>query len=146
MPQLREFRVADHIDSIRELLAMNWAETGFDFELKPNVALYQEMQDRGLLVVIGAFDGDTIVGYSTAVVSPHAFNPEVLTAATDALFVHPDYRKGLTAARLVYATEEESKRRGAQFIVWHTRAGTSFAKMLEKRGYEPADVCVVRRL
>lgn len=66
--ELRLVNPADWIDAIRALLADNWAETGFDFELAPDVARYGALHDAGALFALAALDGDEVVGYCTAVV------------------------------------------------------------------------------
>ncbi len=144
--ELRLVNPADWIDAIRSLLADNWAETGFDFELAPDVARYGALHDAGALFALAALDGDEVVGYCTAVVGAHLFNPAVLVASHDALFVARKWRGGTVAARLIAAAEAEAKRRGASRFCWHTRAGTGMAAMLERRGYRPADVVVFKEI
>lgn len=135
---------AEHMSAIKELMADNWAETGFDFEFNPSVEMYQRAVDLGLMFALAAFDGDRIVGYCTMMVAPHMHNPAVIAASNDALFVAKPYR-GMTSARLIWAAEDEAKRRGATRVMWHTRAGTGLAEMLKRRGYSPADVVVERK-
>lgn len=129
-----------------DLLGQNWGETGFDFTLQPDLSLYERMADAGLLIALGAFEGDALVGYSTAFCSPHHFNPDIVFCHSDALFVLPEHRAGGAGARLIVATETAAKARGAHRICWHTRAGTSLAAVLERRGYRPADIIVTRSL
>jgi GNAT superfamily N-acetyltransferase len=137
---------ADHIPSIAELARENWLETGFDFEINPSVEIYQAAVDAGILFALGVFDGDEVVGYCSMMIAPHAHNPAIIMASSDTLFVRKDYRRGTIPARLIKAAEDEAKRRGASRVNWHTRAGTSLAAMLERRGYKPADVIVTKEL
>lgn len=139
-------RIADYADCVRELFAANWAETGFDFELAPDIGQYQALQDAGALFALAAWRGADIVGYSSAFVQPHLFNPAVVCCASDALFVHPALRAGTLGARLMMSTEAEARRRGASRMLWHTRAGTPLAKTLLRRGYQPADVIVMKEI
>lgn len=144
-----EYRVvnpAEWLERARQLIAGNWAETGFDFPLKPDVWRYGQLYAAGALFSIAATDGDDLAGYCTVVVSSHLFNPDVIVAANDGLYVSPSWRGGTVPARLIAAAEGEAKRRGAGRFCWHTRAGTSLAVMLERRGYEPADVVVMKEL
>lgn len=135
----------DHWPTIIELMQANWYETGFEFDFNPSQEMYQKAVDAGVMFSLAAFDGDTIVGYCTMLVTPHMHNPGVVFAANDALFVSKEYR-GITGARLIKAAEDEAKRRGARYVSWHTRAGTQLAAVLERRGYIPADVVVMREL
>lgn len=146
MQRIQEIDVADHLDSLMGLFRMNWEETGFDFDMKPNHQLIRALQADGCMFVLAAFDGDTIIGYSSATVGPNIYSTDVFCCANDALFVHPNHRKTSAGARLILATEQAGADRGANHMLWHTRAGTSLAAVLEKRGYVPADTVVMKRI
>lgn len=146
MLTIREIVAADHIDSVQDMLAANWSETGFDFELRPAVDLIAQLQDMGLLFVLGAFVGTRMVGYSSAMVAPHTYNPDVICCNSDALFVLPGWRNTSVGARLIAETEKVASARGATRMLWHTRAGTPLAAAMKKRGYLPADEIVMKRI
>lgn len=137
---------ADYIPQIGDLLAANWAETGFDFPFAPNVETYHELWDMGLMFAVAACAEGQIIGYCTVVVVPHQHNPAVMVASNDALFVAPEYRHGLTAPRIIKAAEDEAKARGAHRFTWHCRAGTPLADTLVRHGYTPVDVVVMKGL
>ena len=144
-----EYRIvnpADWIERAMPLLRQNWAETGFDFEFAPDVSAYQRLFDAGVVFGVGALDGQDVAGYCTVTVVRHPHNPAVVVASNDALFVKPEWRGGAVALRLIQAAESEAVRRGAMRFTWHTRAGTSLAAVLERRGYKPADVVVMKEL
>ena len=134
----------EYMHKIVALMRDNWDETGFDFEFNPSADAYQKVVDCNAMFVIAAFDGDDVIGYCTMIISPHLHNPDVIVASNDALFVAKPYRNGMTSGRLIKAAEDEAKRRGASKVLWHTRAGTSFAAMLERRGYQPSDIVVMK--
>jgi GNAT superfamily N-acetyltransferase len=134
----------EYMHKIVSLMRDNWDETGFDFEFNPSADAYQKVVDCNAMFVIAAFDGDDVIGYCTMIISPHLHNPDVIVASNDALFVAKPYRNGMTSGRLIKAAEDEAKRRGASKVLWHTRAGTSFAAMLERRGYQPSDIVVMK--
>jgi len=136
----------DYMHKVVELMRDNWHETGFDFEFDPSAEQYQRVVDFNAMFAIAAFDDEQIVGYCTMVITPHLHNPAVIVASNDALFVAKPYRNGMTSGRLIRAAEEEAKRRGANKVLWHTRAGTGLAAMLERRGYQPADIVVMKGL
>ncbi len=144
-----EYRIvnpAEWIGRVGELLADNWAETGFDFPFAPDVAAYQRLHEAGVAFAVGAFAGGDVVGYCTVVVVPHPHNPSVLVASNDALFVAPAHRGGTVAARLIQAAEREAKARGALRFTWHCRAGTGLAAMLSRHGYRPVDEVVMKEI
>lgn len=146
MLAIREIKAAEYIGKVQHLLAENWAETGFDFDLRPDVEMMRRLQDADLLFVLGAFDGDDLVGYSSALISPHTYNPAVVCCHSDALFVLRAWRKTSAGARLIAETERVAGEKGASRMLWHTRAGTSLAAALERRGYAPADVIVMKEI
>ncbi|SDC69463.1 Acetyltransferase (GNAT) family protein [Massilia sp. PDC64] len=143
---IREIQAAEHIGKVQHLLAENWAETGFDFDLRPDIEMMRRLQDAGLMFVLAAFDGDEMVGYSSALISPHTYNPAIVCCNSDALFVHRAWRKTSAGARLIAETERVAAEKGASRMLWHTRAGTPLAASLERRGYTPADVIVMKEI
>jgi len=143
---IREIQAAEYIGKIQPLLAENWAETGFDFDLRPDGSMMQRLQDADLLFVLGAFDDDVLVGYSSALISPHTYNPSIICCNSDALFVRRAWRPRGVGARLILETERVAAEKGASRMLWHTRAGTPLAAALERRGYQPADVIVMKEI
>lgn len=144
---IREVRITDYFEQAIPLMRENWSETGFNFELNPDIGRYQQLQDAGLVFALAAFDGDELVGYSSAAVVPHPFNPSILYCATDALFVAKSHRKGSIPGRLITETERIAKQRGAHLIAWHTRTGTPLAAIFtDRNGYQPGDSVVFKEL
>lgn len=146
MLTIREVRIADHIEEIEAMIQANWAETGFDFDLRLNHTMLVQLQELGAMFAVAAFDGDRLVGYSTAMIGAHTFNPEIICCNSDALYVLPEWRKSSAGARLIVATEHAARARGAVRMLWHTRAGTPLAAAMKKRGYVPADEIVMKRI
>lgn len=145
--ELRQVQVADYIPQIADLLHAHWTEMRLDFPLDVSVEMYREMQDAGVLFGVFAFEGDRPIGYSTATITPHPFNPAVIFCSSDAIFVAPEYRNGTTGYRLIVETERIGKERGARFMSWHPLAGTPLADVLdESRGYKLGDVCKIKEL
>lgn len=139
MIEVREGSLADNIDSIDDLLSENWAETGFDFPLKLDKERYKQFEALGILVVIGVFDGDKVVGYSLASVLPHPFNPDVVFCNSDVMFLTKEYRTSSTGTKLINETKRVAKARGATKLFWHARGNTKFSRMLRNRGHHLAD-------
>lgn len=102
---IREIQAADYIPKVQDLLAENWAEKGFDFDLRPDVEMVRRLQGAGLMFVLVAFEGDQLIGYSSAMVAPHTCNPAVICCNSGALFVRQAWRKTSIGARLIAQTE-----------------------------------------
>lgn len=145
MARIELVNPAEYMPAVVQLMRDNWAETGFDFEFNPSIEAYQRLYDAGLMFALAAFDGDEVIGYCAMTVMGHLHNPDVTFASNDALYVRPDHR-GITSVRLIQAAEAEAKQRGASRFLWHTRAGTPMAAMLERRGYKPVDITVMKEL
>lgn len=146
MPTITLCNPAEQIERLRTLLVQNWAETGFDFDFDPDIETYRLLYMSGMAFGVLAEQNGTPVGYCSVMVSRHPHNPDILFGSNDALFVIPEHRHGSTAARLIHAAEQEAKRRGASRFTWHCRAGTPLAGVLERHGYQPADVVVMKGL
>lgn len=143
---VREVAIAEHWDAALPLMAANWRETGFGFDFRPARQMYEDAQARGVLLALGAFHDDELVGYCTAVTAQHPFNPEVIVCSTDALYVIPAHRKGTLPGRLIFEMERIARRCGARFVLWHTRAGTPLAAVMDRHGYTDADVVKIKEL
>ena len=141
---IREVNITEYFDQALPLMRLNWEETGFNFEFNPNKAFYESAQANGFLFALGAFSGEKLVGYITALVIPHQFNPAVRYCATDSLYVSKEHREGTLAGRLILETEKLAKEKGAQFIAWHTRAGTPLAETMRRRGYTAMDAIAIK--
>jgi len=119
------------------LMREHWQETESWIEGEgpvPAVEIYHAMESTGVLIVLGAFDGDTIVGYVTATVSPHP-HYSFLVAQHDLLYLDPAYRRGRTGLRLMLEIEIIAKARGARWMGWTAKPGSQFDALLSRRGY-----------
>lgn len=145
---IREINIDEHWERALPLMHAHWSEAGFDwaFSFDPSRNRYKAMQDAGICFALGAFVDEQLVGYCSAVLSGHAFNPALLMCISDAIYLLPMYRGSFLAGRLILATEHAAKTRGATVIAWHTRSGTHQAAMLESHGYLGADAIVMKGL
>lgn len=142
---IREANVLDVLGHIGELLSMHWHEIGNDFELVPNVRLYAEAHRSGAMICLVAEDEGKIVGYTTGILSPHLYNPEIRVCACDAVYVRPE-KRGFWSGKLVLEMERVAKERGATHVLWMTNASTKLHAIFERHGYAPADISMMKRL
>lgn len=135
MTRIAEFDPREWYDQIEDLGQLHKAEVEADVTPLPvviNRGIYNALYDAGLLVCVGAFDGDAIVGYAIGTISPNT-HYNTITAQHDVFFVHRDYRLPRVALRLVEALEDACRERGATLFCWHAPIGGSFEKMVGKR-------------
>ena len=146
MPTITLCNPAEQIARLRPLLVENWAETGFGFPFDPSAEAYGLLYEAGVVFGVLAEEAGEPVGYCSVTVARHPHNPAVIIGANDALFVVPSHRGRSTAARIIRTAEDEARRRGASYFSWHCRAGTGLAETLERHGYRPADIVVMKGL
>lgn len=125
---------AEWMNAAMPLIEANWAETGFDYDFKPDVSQYARLYELGMCFAVAALYADTLVGYCTVVVVGPLHNPEHVTAVNDGLFVDPVYRNGRAAYLIMQAAEREAHARGAKEFMWCLRPGTPIEHALLKRG------------
>lgn len=146
MVDIRPVEFADCIPEIGELLRAHFEEMAFDFPLAISSDMYRALARSGVLIAFAAFDGESVVGYCTAMLSPHTFNPSVVFALHDLLFVSQSHRGAGVGRQLIEVVETEARKRGASRMLWHTHAGTPLADSMQKHGYKPVDVVVMKGL
>ncbi|WP_343684015.1 GNAT family N-acetyltransferase [Asticcacaulis sp.] len=144
---------------IRPILASQWIDRAWPLleahrhelttnpdlmQLEPRRGLYEALDARGVLLSLGLFDGDELVGYSVNIIDHNLHYGSVLVSQNDLLFVHPDYRHGRDGLRLIKATEDAARERGAHMVIWHAKPDTSFDALLPRLGYRVQDVMYSR--
>jgi GNAT superfamily N-acetyltransferase len=69
-------------------------------------AQYQKLSDVGLLHICGCFDGDILVGFVCIVKSLDFWRVGSFVADVTAVYLRPEYRKGLNGYRLIRQAEK----------------------------------------
>lgn len=121
----------------------HWAEHGWGFPLKHDVALYDWLAANERWVCFGVFPNeqeDKLIGFASLSISTTPFNPDVLMAVNEAIYVLPEYRHTMATEALMSTVEGYAQLRKAAYIVWHAQPGSEWEHMLERRGYEARHV------
>ena len=115
-------------------------------KLDPDWRHYELLEASGLLFTLAAWhekarpDHDVLVGYSANLLIPkHLHYKDLRYVSNDVLYVHPDYRGGSTAGRLMMETRKAARARGAKRMLWHAKKDTALAAILTKR-----ESCIVQ--
>jgi len=90
-------------------------------ELDPDLEKYQKLYDAGILEIHTARNDGQLIGYSLWVVTTHLHYKKSVTASSDILYIHPDFRKGMFGYKFIKWTTEEIKSRSPQRILFHMK-------------------------
>ena len=135
---------ADQIPQLVPMAREFYAEFDLPGGVVPQVfrANWKMWMENGFGVVIGAFDGDEMVGASGGLVV-NAANDGVLEANEMFWYLDPAYREGGHGVKMLQAWEQACREAGAKRIsmirLWGGE-GARIGKMLESMGYKPTEV------
>ena len=140
---------------VREIVATEWIERAWPLleahreelttnpdlmVLKPDVARYQTLEAAGAMLSLGLFKGDDLVGYSINNMFTHSHYGGLLVCQNELLFLAKAHRRGMAGVRLIAATEEIARERGADIMLWHAKPRTTLDRMLPRMGYRTQDI------
>lgn len=108
--------------------------------LKPAEAQYLAIEASGCLMVLGAYRGTRLIGYSVNLVTPNLHYSDLTQCQNDVLFLTKDERKGSAGLRLIRKTHELAIDRGARIMLWHAKPGTNLDKLMPRMGASVQDV------
>lgn len=108
--------------------------------LAPRVDVYEAIEARDKLLVLGAFDGEDLVGYSANIIDTNLHYGDVLVCQNDVLFVDRAYRAGRTGLQLIRATEDLARALSCDIMIWHAKPNTTFNALLPRLDYRVQDV------
>ena len=152
MADIREILISDYLADLGPLFAEQQAEVGEDRAIglplvpDPDVERYTMLDDTGMTLALGVFDGDEIVGYTNSLISPSLHYRDVTICQNDAIYLRSDYRRGTLGLRLMRETERLARERGADMIVWHAKPDTNFERVLSRRKYAIQETVYTRAL
>lgn len=121
------------------LLCGHWSEVGSCPQVHPldvDTELYAAIEHAGALHITTAREAGTkLVGYAIYFVQRYPHVQQLCMAQSDALYLHPDYRKGFTGLRLLQAAERALAGRGVRNIMQTCTAKKDFGVLLRRMGY-----------
>lgn len=145
--QCRLAKIADVRDRIEPLLRAHWEEVAVNKDSAPLLPYwdhYYASEKINRLVVVAAENGPELVGYSVYFIAPMLHNMPKLLAQNDIIYIHPEYRRGSLAMRLMVLGEAEAKRLGASFISMHVKTEHDFSPLLLRVGYAKAETVFMK--
>lgn len=147
---IRPVTVAELRERGPALFAAHHAEVGLDVlpgtsnpPLDVDYLMFGALEANDLLLSLGLFAGDELVGYAVGMVTRHHL-ADATVAAACGLFVHVEHRRLGNGMRLMDAFEAEAHKRGA-VVHWHAKKGSGFARLLIARGARELETVFVAR-
>lgn len=114
-------------------------------EANPNEAMYNDMEARGFLTVVGLYSNDLLAGFTIITYSPMTHNGEWL-ATLDSIFIHQDYRKFGSGKRLIEFSESVASKVGAKVIVMTAPVGSRLSKVAKLFSYKETNIIYSKAL
>jgi len=120
----------------QELIKLNWDETGTSqIKLDPDWDAYYELESLGKFKVFTARSSNKLVGYFAVFIGINPHYKDHTFAVNDTIFLHKDYRKGLTAVKLIKFAESCLKEDGVSVLHMHTKVDQPLDPILERLGF-----------
>lgn len=97
-------------------------------------AIYRQMENTGFFHLFGAYNGDTLVGFVSVIVTaiPHYGIP---IAVAESLFLSKDFRVSNYGLSLINAAQDMARSSGSPGILFSAPMGGQLAKLLPRIGY-----------
>jgi len=133
---------------IFQLLEMHHAESHqqtYGTELATDWDQYRQMESCGLLRIFTVRDDGDLVGYDIFIVGPHRHAMGSCVAISDAVYVKPEYR-GFTAVLLMKKSDKALIDSGVNCIVRNSQTNTKVQSLLQKMGYTPSELMMIRKV
>lgn len=118
-----------------QLIGEHWCESGDGEPLSIAWNRFRALEEADALLILAARIDGEMVGYSVNLLIPHSHTGTVV-ADNHALFVAKGKRATGAGMELIRATEREVARRGARFMVWRAKVGSSLDRLMGSLGRE----------
>jgi hypothetical protein len=107
--------------------------------MRPDVALYEQLERSGQLQIVTARELGTMVGYMLFIVRSHPHYADVLCGFEDAYFLAMRSRRGSAGIRLIRESITVLKRRGVKRVFIHTKKAKDMGRILTFLGLAHSD-------
>ena len=92
---------------------------------------YEAIEREGVTLILAAWSGSTLGGYSVNVLGPHLHYRTRLCCANDVLYLAPEQRHGAACAKLMDATEQTARDKGCVRMEWPAPTGSRLERILQ---------------
>jgi GNAT superfamily N-acetyltransferase len=148
MVEIKQLPLIPTLYELKDLFEQHWEEvygkTGRKVDI--DFPTYGKMENAGAAFgLFGLYDG-LIVGYSVNVIAPNVHSAGHLTCNNDALYVDPLFRDTPLGIKLIKNTQSKAKELGADMMGWNSPLNSPLRKILERLGYTPLEVVLVKEI
>lgn len=143
MTEIRTSTVSEMLANAGELFEEHWDEIALNKQvmvLKPDEDRYRAMEQAGSLLILAAWEGEALVGYSVNFIVNHLHYADLRLCSNDLLFITRSKRAGRLGLKLIRETEKRAAEMGARLMLWHAKQDTALAAMMPKMGYGVQDI------
>ena len=137
------------VQDIVPLMHEHWTEIAYsqhEAPYDPDIDAFLRLDAAGALRLFTARDDGDLVGYACYMVFQSLNHRTERHANESGVFIHPGWRRGLTAWRMLKHADGELVREGIKAIHYNVpRAHPTLGVLLERRGYSHSDDGFVRR-
>jgi hypothetical protein len=133
---------ASYFASCQTLWVEHYDEIAGDKErmpMRPDAALFEQLERAGQLQIVTARDAGIMVGYMLFVVRPHPHYADVLCGFEDAYFMSIGSRRGTAGIKLIRESISVLKRRGVKRVFIHTKKAQDLGRILTFLGLSHSD-------
>ena len=136
-------RLSDCLPALVELLPLHYDMLSLHkakgIPLRPQYAKYLTDEASGRCVAHVMREAGEIVGYWIHWIAPGLHYETCLTSIMDIFFIHPKWRSGSAALRLLHAVEAENRRRGVALWFAGEKLHSPVGRLFAAAGFTPVE-------
>lgn len=128
----------DVIDEIDALIALHYQEVTLHkdyMQLDVDWPRYRELERQERLLIYTARSAEKLVGYAAFFVDMHIHYKGSKVANNDALFLHPEHRKGSLGMKFISYCDRQLTAFAPLKLTWHVKFSHDFSPILRRLGY-----------
>jgi GNAT superfamily N-acetyltransferase len=136
-------------DECSSLIEAHWEEIALNkdiIKLSPDWQAYKNLEDSGVLRIFTVRSDSVLVGYFVLFVRTHIHYSEHLFAVNDVIYLHPDFRRGSVASKLIKFAESCLKEDGVKVMVVNSKVHAPFDPLLKRLKFDHVENTFMKRL
>jgi hypothetical protein len=125
-------------EECQELIRLHWEEIALNkgkIKLNPDWESYYEAEKQNKFKVFTARSSGTLIGYFAVFIGSNPHYKDHLFAANDVIYLHKDFRKGMTGVKLIKFAEACLKQDGVSVLSINTKTHQPFDLILSRLGF-----------